>query len=84
MSGISLSLSVNSVSSLEWVRLDFLEDCREELISACRESSPLSKKKHKNIQYSAVEPEPQEPELFALAETEAESECILDPVPDLV
>jgi hypothetical protein len=44
MSGISLSLSVNSVSSLEWVRLDFLEDCREELISACRESSPLSKK----------------------------------------
>jgi hypothetical protein len=79
MSGISLSLSVNSVSSLEWVRLDFLEDCREELISACRESSPLSKK---NVQYSAVEPEPQEPELFTLAEPE--SECILDPVPDMV
>jgi hypothetical protein len=68
MSGISLSLSVNSVSSLEWVRLDFLEDCREELISACRESSPLSENRTKNVQYIVVEPEPQERELFALAE----------------
>jgi hypothetical protein len=81
MSGISLSLSVNSVSSLEWVRLDFLEDCREELISAWRESSPLSENKTKNVQYGVVEPEPQELELFG---TGIGIGMHSDPVPDLV